>query len=129
MKVTLLGTASAEGMPGLFCRCETCAKVRAVGGKNIRTRSSALIDNVLKIDFPPDTLSQVVRNGIDLSTVNAVLFTHGHDDHFSPAELQYRGRYFVTEPPACPLVVFGPQDVISQLQAQLDPDLMAFSLH
>ena len=26
MNVTLLGTASAEGLPGLFCRCETCKK-------------------------------------------------------------------------------------------------------
>jgi phosphoribosyl 1,2-cyclic phosphate phosphodiesterase len=129
MKATLLGTASAEGMPGLFCRCASCDRARAAGGKNIRTRSSALIDGVLKIDFPPDTLAQVVRNGIDLSQIEAVLFTHGHDDHFSPSELQYRGRYFVTTPLTRPLDVYGPADVIDRLRCLLDPDLIAFNLH
>jgi phosphoribosyl 1,2-cyclic phosphate phosphodiesterase len=128
MKLTLLGTASAEGLPGLFCRCSTCGRARSEGGKNIRTRSSALVDTTLKIDFPPDTLSQVVHNGIDLSLIQAVLFTHGHDDHFSPSELQYRGRYFVTSPLDNPLEIFGPRDVIDRLKCVLNPELITFTL-
>src|SRR5271163_705056 len=96
MKVTLLGTSGAEGWPGLFCCCEACAKARALRGKNIHTRSSALIDNVLKIDFPPDILHQVIAFDLDLRALKALIFTHGHDDHFSGPELQYLSDYFVT---------------------------------
>ena len=129
MKVTLLGTGSAEGMPGLFCRCAMCERVRAAGGKDIRTRSSSLIDGILKIDFPPDILTQSLRTNLDLRSIAAVLFTHGHDDHFSPGELQYRSKYFVDTPIREPLAIFGPRDVIERVRGELDPDLMAFSLH
>lgn len=128
MKVTLLGTGSAEGMPGLFCRCATCTRIRAAGGKNIRTRSSALIDSVFKIDFPPDTFTQVNQSNLDLSEMAAVLFTHGHDDHFSPAEFQYRGQYFVAPAYTNALELLGPRDVVDRLKCVLDPQLMAFSL-
>ena len=68
MKVQLLGTSAAEGWPGLFCNCRACEEARRLGGKNIRSRSSALIDGVLKIDLPPDTLYHVFRHGLDLRT-------------------------------------------------------------
>ena len=56
MKIKYLGTAAYEGVPSLFCGCETCKKSLEAGGKNLRTRSQALIDGQLLIDFPPDTL-------------------------------------------------------------------------
>jgi phosphoribosyl 1,2-cyclic phosphate phosphodiesterase len=129
MKVTLLGTSAAEGCPGLFCHCESCVRARNLGGKNIRTRSSALIDTALKIDFPPDILHQMVQYNISLCCMKALLFTHGHDDHFSPAELQYRGKYFVSSPETEPLPIYGPRDVIERVEETLNPELVAFSLH
>ena len=42
MKLQYLGTAAAEGWPALFCTCDNCARARAAGGKNIRTRRKAL---------------------------------------------------------------------------------------
>ena len=42
-----LGTAAAEGWPGLFCDCQACEKARAKGGRNIRTRSQAIVDGGL----------------------------------------------------------------------------------
>ncbi len=33
MKLKYLGTAAAEGIPALFCRCEMCAYARKAGGK------------------------------------------------------------------------------------------------
>src|SRR5579883_2993882 len=110
MKVTLLGTSSAEGWPGLFCHCPACEKARRFGGKNIRTRSSALIDDVLKIDFPPDTLHHVIQFNLDLRCLRALLFTHAHDDHFSAPELQYMGPYFVPAPIEERLPIYGPSD-------------------
>lgn len=129
MKVTLLGTAAAEGWPGLFCRCEACMRAIELGGRNIRTRSSAIIDDVLKIDFPPDILHQVICNNLDLRRIRALLFTHGHDDHFSPYELQYRGKYFVPTPLTNPLPIYAPEDIIDCLALSLDSSLVAFTLH
>lgn len=129
MNVTLLGTSAAEGWPGLFCRCEACGKARRLGGKNIRTRSSALIDTTLKIDFPPDTLHHIIQFNLDLRGVSALLFTHAHDDHFSAAELQYRSAHFVPTPIAEPLPIYGPADVIQCLEHRLDLERTAVTLH
>lgn len=122
MKVKLLGTSAAEGWPGLFCRCEACGKARELGGKNIRTRSSALIDDTLKIDFPPDILQQVIQWNVDLRCLTALLFTHAHDDHCAPAELQYRGHYFVPKPFADRLAIYGSKEVVQRIQSVLSPD-------
>jgi phosphoribosyl 1,2-cyclic phosphate phosphodiesterase len=90
MKVHILGTSAAEGFPGLFCRCEYCRKAKELGGKNIRTRSSTLIDETLKIDFPPDSLLHVLRDGIDLGRVEDLLITHTHMDHLAAQDLGMR---------------------------------------
>lgn len=55
MKVTILGTGAAEGIPALFCNCDTCRRARAAGGRDFRTRTQALVDDDLVIDFPPET--------------------------------------------------------------------------
>lgn len=128
MKITLLGTSAAEGWPGLFCRCEACGKARTLGGKNIRTRHSTLVDDVIKVDFPPDTLHHVIRHGLDLRSLRALLFTHAHDDHFSAPELQYRGTYFTPSPILDPLPVYGPVDVIQCLETRLNLELTPLSL-
>jgi phosphoribosyl 1,2-cyclic phosphate phosphodiesterase len=129
MNVTLLGTSGAEGWPALFCRCEACGEARRLGGRNIRTRASALIDGVLKIDFPPDTLHHVIRHNLDLRCMTALLFTHAHDDHFSAPELQYRGVHFVPTPIREPLPVYGPRDVIALLENRLHPDMDPITPH
>jgi phosphoribosyl 1,2-cyclic phosphate phosphodiesterase len=122
MKVTLLGTSSAEGWPALFCGCEACGAARRLGGKNIRTRCSAIVDDRLKIDLPPDILTQVVQNGLDLRCLTAILFTHAHADHCAPNELQYRGHYFVPKPFTDRLNLYGSRDVISTIMQCLSPD-------
>ncbi len=123
MKIKLFGTAAAEGWPGLFCNCDACIRARHLGGKDIRTRSSGLIDGVLKIDFPPDSLMHVLYHALDLRKIEALLFTHPHDDHFATAELQYRRPGFNPNPlPDLP--IFGPPDVISELERRnSDKDL------
>ncbi len=129
MEIQLLGTSAAEGWPGLFCRCAACLRARKLGGKNVRTRASALIDDTLKIDLSPDTLHQIIQHRVDLACVEALLFTHAHDDHFSPAELQYLGKYFVSPPRDFRLPVFGPPEVTEELARRFDAADVPLTLH
>lgn len=90
MKIKYFGTAAAEGIPALFCSCEVCEKARQAGGKNIRTRSQALINDDLLIDFPADTNLHVLNYGLDLRNIKSCLITHAHDDHIYPYDFLYR---------------------------------------
>lgn len=53
MNITHLGTAAAERIPGLFCRCDLCRFAREQGGREIRTQSQAIIDGRLLIPATP----------------------------------------------------------------------------
>ena len=94
MKVTYLGTAAAEGWPAVFCNCDFCNKARKVGGKDIRTRSQAMLEDDVLIDFPGDTYYHTVTNSLNLSAVKYVFITHTHSDHFLPDDLEFRGSCF-----------------------------------
>lgn len=87
MKIKFLGTTAAEGFPAMFCTCKSCTEARKRGGKNIRTRTQALIDEQLLIDFPADTFMHCILNNIDLSTLEHCLITHTHSDHFYAGDL------------------------------------------
>lgn len=99
MKLRYLGTAAAEGLPALFCSCNTCRKARALGGRNIRMRAQALVDDTLLIDLGPDLLANSIRFGIDLTTLTHCLVTHDHEDHFYDLNLGYIRRGCYSTPP------------------------------
>ncbi|WP_392565476.1 MBL fold metallo-hydrolase [Utexia brackfieldae] len=87
MKLQFLGTGASEGIPNPFCKCDICEKTRQVKGKNIRTRSALLIDDVMQIDFAPEFSYQVMRENIDITQLQDLLFTHTHPDHFNVGDL------------------------------------------
>ena len=89
MKIRFLGTAAAEGMPALFCKCDACKKARELGGKNIRTRSQAMVNDTLLIDFPCDTYMHILQNGIDLTHIHHCVITHTHSDHYYPTDMTF----------------------------------------
>lgn len=99
MRLQILGTAAAEGWPAVFCGCSNCQKARELGGKNIRTRSGAMLGTRHKIDFSPDAFSQALRHGLDWSKLEHLFITHGHGDHFYPNEIEMRHKIFA-HPPA-----------------------------
>ena len=108
MKIQYLGTAAAEAVPALFCRCAHCEYARKVQGREVRTRSGAIVDGVLKIDFGPDTFGQMLKAGIDLTDLHSVLITHSHADHFAVHDISYRRKGFANLPEdEPPLVVYG----------------------
>ncbi len=94
MKFQYLGTGAAEGIPAMFCHCPLCEKARALGGRNVRSRAQALINDDLLLDFGPDVYWHVCRFGLDLAKVQTLLITHAHEDHYTPSELCYRKRPF-----------------------------------
>ena len=96
MKIQYLGTAAAEGWPALFCNCEMCKQAAKLGGKNIRTRSQAIVDNKILIDFPADTYAHMLQYRIDLPSIHTLLVTHSHIDHWYPEDLMRRSKRFAT---------------------------------
>jgi phosphoribosyl 1,2-cyclic phosphate phosphodiesterase len=89
MEILLLGTGGADGVPALWGNTRVDKYAREHRGRDIRTRAAALVDGSLKIDLPPDTLTQIQREGLDARDWSGLLFTHGDADHFAPRELQY----------------------------------------
>lgn len=94
MEIQYLGTAAAEGWPALFCDCEICRNARKVGGKELRTRTQAIVDGRILIDFPPDTYTHALKYSLELGKIRHLLITHSHMDHFFPVELIHRHEHF-----------------------------------
>ncbi len=115
MKLKFLGTAAAEGVPGLFCSCEVCKKAWAKGGRNHRTRSQTLIDEGLLIDFGPDSMVHSQKYGLDLTAIQTLLVTHVHEDHWFPTDLTYLRPGFSAVPEGYMLTICGSED--------LEPDI------
>ena len=130
MKLLLLGTAAAEGWPAPFCDCDACSEARRRGGPNLRSRSGALVDDALKIDYNADTVLHMQRAGRSLAKVRTLLFTHQHSDHIIPPELQWASGVFTRTPPPEPIAVYGNEEVVGMLQkAFADPLKSNLDLH
>lgn len=115
MRLQLLGTAAAEGWPAPFCVCDACQEARRRGGINVRTRSGALVDDDLKIDFSADTLMQLQKTGRHLASVRTILFTHQHMDHIAGTEMHWMETPFSNTPPP-EVDVYGNAQVLAELR-------------
>lgn len=123
MKLRYFGTSAAEGIPALFCTCPVCERARRAGGRNIRTRSQALVDGRLLIDFPADTYMHALLHGLDLPSVTALLVTHGHNDHLHVPDFELRKPVFAhvgdqDTPLPSPLRVFASGGTRRAIEAQ-----------
>jgi len=88
MKIKYLGTAAYEGVPSLFCTCRVCQRSRKFGGRNLRSRSQALINDELLMDFNADTVCHYLKYGFDWEKIRGILITHSHCDHLYPADIE-----------------------------------------
>ena len=82
MRLTFLGTGDAVGTPKVGCGCENCTFAREMGMERLRT--SLLIEEGgrhLLIDTSPDLRRQLLAAGSP--RIDAVVWTHGHYDHYS----------------------------------------------
>ena len=82
-RFTLLGTGTSQGVPVIGCTCAVCTSDDL---RDNRLRTSALLSvenqdvrtNIV-IDAGPDFRQQLLRT--DVTTLDAILFTHEHSDH------------------------------------------------
>lgn len=118
MRLKFLGTAAAEGFPGIFCKCATCAEARLLGGKDLRYRSALLVNDDLLIDFGPDLMAAAQRFGLSLWSVTTALVTHAHSDHFYLSNFEMRKPPFTGGLEIPTLTLFGPSDVKNALTAE-----------
>ncbi len=109
MKVQFLGTGSAEGVPGLFCQCDVCTRMREKG--EIHSRSQYLIDEALGIEFPPDAYYHSVRFNVNFSKLRYLLITHSHQDHFYAHDFILRGYKYCANANQ-PLTIYGNAEVV-----------------
>ena len=114
MRITMLGTGAAEGIPAFYCDCAVCRHAEDTGGRNVRTRSSVLIDGLLKIDHGPDAYAHKLMHGVDYRALCGILFTHAHDDHLSPTEFIWREHHFIQVDMPPMLVIAGNRSVIER---------------
>lgn len=94
MKFRYLGTSASEGIPAVFCECEMCNEARRRGGRDLRTRSCAVINDDLLLDFGPETYVQSVKFGVHLSKIKHLFVTHPHGDHFLINNFNLRGGFW-----------------------------------
>lgn len=87
MKLKYYGTGGGGGIPEIFCDCPVCRHAREFGGKDIRTRSQAVIDDKISIDFPVDTYLHTAYCGLDMRRIKNIIITHAHYDHFLTQDL------------------------------------------
>lgn len=79
--LTFLGTGTSHGIPVIGCSCAVCT---STDERNRRYRSSVLLEKegfTLLIDTTPEFRLQALRE--NLSTLDALLYTHDHADHFN----------------------------------------------
>lgn len=119
MSIVILGSAAAEGVPALFCECETCREARRRGGKDVRRRTAYLWGREVLVDLGPDLFAQQTAWGLDFSRLRHVLITHSHMDHFYPESLFFRHRGFSVLAEGSWLSVYGNRKVEALLRERL----------
>jgi phosphoribosyl 1,2-cyclic phosphate phosphodiesterase len=92
MKLQYLGTGASEGFPALFCECAACRSALEIGGRNIKSRSCALLNDRVLVDVSPDLYMQKLRYHLNLGRVENIVVTHSDEDHFDVFSLMLRGK-------------------------------------
>lgn len=109
-----MGTGTSQGVPVIGCDCEVC---QSKDTRDQRLRSSVQFKfphAALQIDAGPDFRVQMLREG--LSTVDAVLFTHEHQDHIAGLD-DVRPMIFRTNKA---MRIVGQERVLNRIQKVYD---------
>ena len=116
MRLTFLGTGSAEGFPAPFCRCENCEEARRRRGRSLRLRNALLINEDLLLDFNVHLIPACAYQGIVLDRVQTLLVARSQDDHLQVSELFLRKAPY-TATPLPMLEIYGPPHAAALLSS------------
>lgn len=84
MELVFIGTGAADYLQVLRCTCPICTAARSLGGRNIRTHASLLVDRCLLVDCGPTVPWRLAEEHASACEVRHMLFTHSHGDHLDP---------------------------------------------
>lgn len=128
MLLRVLGSAAAEGFPGLFCVCPVCQQARRNGGKDIRRRTTYMLGDTVMVDWGPDAYHSMIALAADYARLTHLLITHSHQDHWYPEDLAYRRQGFSVIPEGSLLTVHGNEHVGARLtEAIKEPEKCALT--
>jgi phosphoribosyl 1,2-cyclic phosphate phosphodiesterase len=116
MQVIFLGTSAAPSMPIPFCTCHVCTLARSAGGKNLRRRSSIVINDDLLVDIGPDIATASFEFDIPLTHIGICLQTHAHEDHFDPEWIMSRHPEYGTTV-SNDLLIVGSRETLETVDA------------
>ncbi len=116
MQVTFLGTAAAPSMPIPFCTCHVCTDARRVAGKNLRRRSSIIINDDLLVDIGPDIATASFEHNLSLANISVCLQTHAHEDHLDTEFIISRHTEYGTVV-SCDLLFVGSSETLRAVDA------------
>ncbi|MCI5649252.1 MAG: MBL fold metallo-hydrolase [Fusicatenibacter sp.] len=122
MKLKYLGTAAYEGVPSLFCRCRVCRSSLKLGGRNLRSRSQAIVNDEILLDFPPDTVWHGMRYGLDWDRISDCLITHSHSDHLYPEDVEMASPEYTEQ--HSPIRFYAALDGYERLRKVTDREFM-----
>lgn len=117
MKLQYLGTGAGYGVPEIFCRCKMCTYAREHKGKDVRSRSQAIIDDTFSIDFSVDVFLHSAFYDIDTRKIENVIITHEHHDHYFTGDLFTRAQGVKK-----PIQFFCPEPTAERLQKRIDAE-------
>jgi len=121
MKIKFLGTSAAHSSPLPFCNCSLCETARNLGGKNLRKRSSLLVNDDLIIDIGQDLMTASYMHNVDTTKIRYWLQTHSHTDHFSASHLITRMEEYANINTK-PLSLFASSACIKNMSKHLDKE-------
>ncbi len=125
MVLHYLGTSAAEGWPALFCGCEGCRRARERGGRNLRTRSQALLNGEILLDFPADTGTRHIEGRLDLCKIRHCLITHSHSDHLYAGDIEMIRKGFAQPAEESPFVIYATEKAGESVREAIDRSNLA----
>jgi len=112
MDILLVGTGAADYEACLTCPCRNCLEARSLGGRNLRTYASALVDDSLLIDCGKTVPWRLAELDVDLAAIAHLFITHAHGDHLDPEGIRDLSRVAGGD---SRLQVYGNERVVEQL--------------
>lgn len=122
MKLTYFGTAAYEGFPAIGCECDACKRARISGGKNLRSRTQALVNDDLLLDFPADSVWHFMQYNIDYGKIKACLVSHAHSDHLYASDIEAFGKYYCHNERKEPLHFYAGEAGYRQILPRTSPE-------